>query len=214
MKFLFITLLGIGLFLSPGSQQVWEALSGRRTFTHAEQSLILAADTLTPMRVLLITDRADSLVLRRKSRPIAADPTDPVLQHMVRRLYRTVRDSMTLGVGIAAPQVGILRKIIWVQRFDKEHFPFEVYLNPVIKWYSPETQPCPEGCLSIPDRRETLNIRAARIAIEYDTMTGTHLRDTVSGFTAVIFQHEIDHLSGILYIDHLQAEIRSARRQP
>jgi len=70
-----------------------------------------------------------------------------------------------MGVGIAAPQVGILKQIIWVQRFDKEGFPFEVYLNPKIINYSAEKQDCKEGCLSIPDRSDTTKTRSESITI-------------------------------------------------
>jgi peptide deformylase len=115
-----------------------------------------------------------------------------------------------MGVGIAAPQVGLLRRIIWVQRFDKEGFPFEVYLNPVIRQYSQLKQCGPEGCLSIPERRDSV-FRAYAILLEYDTPQGQHLLEMVEGFTAVIFQHEVDHLNGILYIDHLAQEITDAR---
>jgi peptide deformylase len=118
---------------------------------------------------------------------------------------------MSLGVGIAAPQVGILKDIIWVQRFDKEDLPFEVYLNPKIIQYSKKTQTRKEGCLSIPNRSETLNSRAYAILISYDTIENTQVVEMVEDFTAVIFQHEIDHLNGILYLDHLQEEMENAK---
>ncbi|MCL4118061.1 UNVERIFIED_CONTAM: hypothetical protein GTU68_038555 [Idotea baltica] len=114
---------------------------------------------------------------------------------------------MSLGVGIAAPQVGVLKNIIWVQRFDKDNFPFEVYLNPKITTYSNEKQTVKEGCLSIPNRSDTLNSRSFNITIEYDTMQAEHIMETVEGFTSVVFQHEIDHLNGILYLDHLKKEV-------
>lgn len=182
-------------------------------FAAAERSLILAADSSRPMRVYQITDPADSLRLRQRSLPVVARPDDPVLAHFIARLYRTVRDPNSLGVGIAAPQVGILRQIIWVQRFDKPGFPFEVYLNPHIRQYSDLKQPCLEGCLSIPDRRDTTRNRAYAILLEYDRPDGKHEVEMVEDFTAVIFQHEIDHLHGILYTDHLQAEIEAARQR-
>ena len=116
-----------------------------------------------------------------------------------------------MGVGIAAPQVGVLKNIIWVQRFDKENVPFEVYLNPKIIKYSKKTQTVREGCLSIPNRSDTLNSRSFSISIEYDTMKAQHKTESVEGFTSVIFQHEIDHLNGILYLDHLQKEINDAK---
>lgn len=181
-----------------------------KRFTANEKALILSADTNIPMRVYLITDKEDSILLRTMSDPVKVRPKDKILQHFVKRLHRTVIDSMSLGVGIAAPQVGILKDIIWVQRLDKDNIPWEVYLNPEIRQYSELKQPCREGCLSIPDRRDTTKTRAHAILVEYDRPDGSHDMEMVEGFTAVIFQHEIDHLNGILYIDHLKQEMEDA----
>jgi peptide deformylase len=175
-------------------------------FTKNQKSLIKMGDSSTPMRVLKITNSADSILLRTKSSKIKVDPNDKILKTFINRLYITVRDSMSLGVGIAAPQVGVLKNIIWVQRFDKEKFPFEVYLNPEIVEYSYKKQPCLEGCLSIPKRIDTTYTRSETIMIEYDQFNKKRAREKISGFTAVIFQHEIDHLNGILYLDHLEKE--------
>jgi peptide deformylase len=182
-----------------------------RNFGSQQTTAIMKADDTTPMRVFKINNREDSIILRTKSKPVEANPEDPVLQRFVKRLYHTVTDSMSLGVGIAAPQVGVLKNIIWVQRFDKKDFPFEVYLNPKIVQYSKLTQECLEGCLSIPNRRDTLNSRAYAILIEYDKMDSSHATEMVEDFTAVIFQHEIDHLNGILYTDHLAEEMQEAK---
>ena len=173
-------------------------------FTPNQQVLINNADANTPMRIFKITSHSDSLLLRQKSEAVKVDTNDPRLPLFVDRLYATVRDSLSLGVGIAAPQVGILKQIIWVQRFDKteEAFPFEVYLNPKIITYSEEKREGREGCLSIPNRSEQC-LRSQWIVIEYDKMDGTHHQERVEDFTAVIFQHEIDHLNGILYLEHL-----------
>ncbi len=180
------------------------------TFNTKEKSLILSADIEDPMRVLLITATEDSIVLRTSSTDVNVSAPDTVLRKFVKRLYQTVRNPSNPGVGIAAPQVGILKNIIWVQRFDKEGSPFEVYLNPKIRQYTSKTQYCYEGCLSIPERRDTTRDRAYAILLDYDKMDGTHHSEMVEAFTAVIFQHEIDHLNGILYIDHLDQEIQEA----
>ena len=182
------------------------------TFSTKEVRLIMQADSLTPMQVYKITNKKDSLLLRTKSTFVTIHPNDIILQTFVKRLYATVRDSMSMGVGIAAPQVGVLKNIIWVQRFDKENFPFEVYLNPKIVQYSKKKQTFREGCLSIPDRTDTLNDRAYAILIEYDNMQGEHKTEMIEDFTSVIFQHEIDHLNGILYLDHLEKEISDAKK--
>ncbi len=205
-----ISNLGLLLLLFCGCSAIKTSKSN--SFTKDQISLINAADSLTPMRVFKITSKTDSLLLRTKSDFIKANPKDKLLQKFVNRLYKTVRDSSSLGVGIAAPQVGILKNIIWVQRFDKEDFPFEVYLNPIISEYSEEKQTYKEGCLSIPNRSDIVNSRALAISLSYDTMQGEHLSETVEGFTAVIFQHEIDHLNGILYLDHLEKEINDATK--
>ena len=185
----------------------------KNSFSSEETLLIMNADSLIPMRVYKINNKKDSLLLRTKSSYIKPNPKDPVLQNFVKRLYATVRDSMSMGVGIAAPQVGILKNIIWVQRFDKENLPFEVYLNPKIIKYSKKTQTVKEGCLSIPNRSDTLNSRSFSISLEYDTMKSEHETEVIEGFTSVIFQHEIDHLNGILYLDHLQKEINDAQEK-
>lgn len=181
-------------------------------FSSEEKKLIMDADSLTPLRVFKITNKSDSLLLRTKSTYIKPEPGNIVLRNFVKRLYATVKDSMSMGVGIAAPQVGVLKNIIWVQRFDKENLPFEVYLNPKIVKYSTQTQTVIEGCLSIPDRSETLNSRSQEISIEYHTIDGELAAEKVKGFTAVVFQHEIDHLNGILYLDHLQKEINDTKK--
>jgi len=182
-----------------------------QSFSAQEAQMILEADTLTPMRVYKITSKSDSILLRQKSGYIKPDPDNPVLKKFITRLYRTVTDSMSLGAGIAAPQVGVLKNIVWVQRFDKENFPFEVFLNPVIVQYSEKKQTNKEGCLSIPNRRETLDNRAYAVLVAYDTEKGEHKTEMVEGFTSVIFQHEIDHLNGILYLDHLYKEVNDAK---
>lgn len=204
MKKLILTISIVFCFLGCSTSK---NLKGKG-FSAAEKALVINGKALKPMRVYKITNTSDSLLLRKKSTYIKPNPEDLVLKTFVKRLYATVRDSLSLGVGIAAPQVGVLKNIIWVQRFDKENFPFEVYLNPTINNYSETTQSVREGCLSIPDRSETLNSRSQEILIEYDTMDGAHLKETVEGFTAVIFQHEIDHLNGILYLDHLEKELK------
>jgi len=182
-------------------------------FTKDQLSLIHNGDVNTPMRLYKINNKQDSLILRTKCEEVILNDENPELEMFVKRLHRTVIDSVSMGVGIAASQVGILKNIIWVQRFDKEAFPFEVYINPKITKYSKLTQDCLEGCLSIPDRRDTTNNRSYAILLEYDKLDNTHHIEMIEDFTAVIFQHEIDHLNGILYIDHLEQEIKDANKK-
>ena len=184
--------------------------SGSKTnntvFSKEEIKLILSGKANQPMRVLLVTNHQDSIILRTKSKKFKVNKDDKVLKHFTKRLYATVRDSSTRGVGIAAPQVGILKDIIWVQRFDKKNKPFEVYYNPVITKYSELKQDVLEGCLSIPDVRDTTFDRSYAVLLEYDDTLGMHNCEMIEAFTSAIFQHEIDHLNGILFTDHLKKE--------
>ncbi len=174
-------------------------------FSHQELQLIYDGAKEDPMRILSITNSIDSIVLRKKARDIL-NTKDTNLNYLAERLYATVTDSSSMGVGIAAPQVGLLVNLIWVQRFDKEGFPFEAYWNSKILQQTARKQDCLEGCLSIPNRSDTTHTRSYAIMIEYLDAQFEKKIELVEGFTAVIFQHEIDHLNGILYLDHLREE--------
>ncbi|MDO9680499.1 MAG: peptide deformylase, partial [Bacteroidales bacterium] len=80
----------------------------------------------------------------------------------------------------------------------------EVYLNPKIVQYSQLKQERREGCLSVPDRRGDPKSRSYAILLEYNRADMSLHREMVEGFTAIIFQHEIDHLNGVLFTDYLK----------
>lgn len=168
--------------------------------TKTEKALISGSDSL--MRVLTVFDEADSLSLRSTS----ADFTDKDLRSelfkdLVAKMLYTVQDPSQDGVGIAAPQVGLNRRIVCVQRFDKPGEPFGVYPNARLDSLWGEKAPGREGCLSIPGWAGRVP-RFPNIIISYtDPATLKTVRETVGGYTAVIFQHEIDHLDGVLYTD-------------
>jgi len=181
-------------------------------FTAEEKALInrsaTGIETMVPkgtMRVLTIADPADNAVLRASSSNLSKKALQSEdYASLCSLMVATVTHPSQDGVGIAGPQVGLNRRVVAVQRFDKEGEPFEVYPNISIVWASDSLEAGPEGCLSVPDRREDV-MRSTEIEIEYaDSSNGYEtVRERVSGFTAVIFQHEIDHLDGILYIDRL-----------
>ena len=208
--FIFLILLSTLLSCNQRIAKLTQGEIGKSNFDVAQEKFIKEGAGDQAMRVWKINIPSDSLLLRQKSTRVTPDPNDATLKLMTERLLATVQDSMSLGVGIAAPQVGILKNIIWVQRLDKPDLPFEVYLNPVIKQYSKKKQPCMEGCLSIPETKAETQIRAYAILLEYDKMDGSHVIEMVEDFTAVIFQHEIDHLHGIMFTDHLEKEIEEA----
>ena len=183
------------------------------SYSESQIKLIEDGEPKDPMRVFLITDKQDSILLRTKSEPIDLNSQQEITKKLSDRLLATVNDPKNPGVGIAAPQIGILKQMIAVQRFDKKGEPFEIYVNPKIRQYSKKTQFCLEGCLSIPKKMDTTKNRAYAILLEYDRMDGSHEIEMVEAFTAVIFQHEIDHLNGILFTDHLDLEIEEAEER-
>ena len=183
-------------------------------FTKEELALIHETDSI--MRVLTTEDDADLQILRAKSSDLPASSLESEdFKRLSQLMIATVTHPSQDGVGIAGPQVGINRRIIAVQRFDKGtptpdgniEYPFEVYPNIRIVWASDSLASGPEGCLSVPDRRGEV-MRSQEIVIEYADITRLNednymIRDTVKGFTAVIFQHEADHLDGILFTDKI-----------
>ncbi len=173
-------------------------------FTDAEKALINSGPSDSTMYVMNFFVYADSLVLRTKSKNVNLNDT-ATLFRLIDRMYTTVKDPANDGIGIAAPQVGICRNIIWVARYDKNGInpPYEVYLNPKITQYSDTSAYRSDGCLSIPGVSAN-SMRAIWVDIEYDLPDGTHHAEHITHrLTAHIFQHEIDHLNGVLFIDRL-----------
>lgn len=156
------------------------------------------------MPVMSIAHEADSMLLRKSSAELSesiALSDDFAL--LKASMLATVRDPENEGVGIAAPQVGVLRRVVAVQRFDKEGEPFEFFLNPQIVDRSSTTQFGGEGCLSVPNLSGNVE-RAEWIVLRYRDEAWREHQETIKGFTAVIFQHEVDHLDGRLFIDYLK----------
>lgn len=168
--------------------------------TQAEKDLINCSDSL--MRVFTVADSADVDVLRTRSADFpAADLQSPEFEALVAKMKYTVQDPSQDGVGIAAPQVGLNRRLIVVCRMDLPDEPFVAYANVQIDSLWGETIVGREGCLSVPGLRGNVP-RAEFAAVSYvDPGTLLVCRDTVAGYVARIFQHEVDHLAGILYTD-------------
>ena len=148
--------------------------------------LIKSGKSTEPMRVLQVTNPKDLKILKDVSRPV--DAKDPNLKLLAERMLATVKDEQ--GVGIAAPQEGK---------------PFEFFVNPEIKWMSSVLRLGAEGCLSIPNERGEV-YRSLVIDLAYETLDGEKKRELVEGFTAVIFQHEYDHLMGRLFTERIKEQ--------
>lgn len=113
------------------------------------------------------------------------------------------------GVGIAAPQIGISKRIVVYGVNANLRYPDvapiadTVLINPMIKSFSSEKAAYYEGCLSLPNIRGEV-IRAVKILLSANTVTGEIVERQVDGFEARIIQHEVDHLNGILFPSRMQ----------
>ena len=177
--------------------------------TTNEKVLINNGAIDTPYRVLQTDVKQDSLFLRKKSIDLDMKDisSDKDLQLFINRLKLTL--AVESGVGIAAPQVGLGRNLFLFMRIDKEGIPVQVAINPRIVNHSQEIILFEgDGCLSVPELSGTTK-RYAWVDVEYYNEMGELIKERLSGnsregdFTAVIFQHEYDHLEGVLFIDRL-----------
>jgi peptide deformylase len=107
------------------------------------------------------------------------------------------------GIGLAAVQVGVPKRVIVMDlaRPEDDKQP-RYFVNPEILWASEETQPYEEGCLSVPEYYDEVE-RPARVKLRYQNYRGEVVEEDAEGMYAVCIQHEMDHLEGVLFIDHL-----------
>ena len=139
--------------------------------------------------------------LRIKSKPVTK--FDAEFQTLVDNMLETMRDAP--GVGLAAPQIGELLQLVVIEYNDDEDNPDAkpkryVLANPQFTWYSDEKVTDLEGCLSVPGLTGTVE-RSEAISLKAQNRFGKPIKLSVDGWLARIFQHEIDHLNGVLYID-------------
>jgi len=140
-------------------------------------------------------------VLRRKAKPVTR--FDTALQTLVDDMIETVRQAP--GVGLAAPQVGISERLIVVEYpvdDAEEDAPKKLFVvvNPELKWMSEEKELGIEGCLSLPGLQGEVE-RALEIRVTGKTRRGQPIKIKAHGWMARIFQHEIDHLEGVVFTD-------------
>lgn len=137
--------------------------------------------------------------LRLVSEPVAS--FDGELQQLLDDMLETMYDAP--GVGLAAIQIAVAKRIVVADaaRGDEPKNPM-FFVNPEIVWVSEELSVYQEGCLSVPDYFEDVQ-RPARVRVRYLDRTGAAQEVEAEGLLATVLQHEIDHLEGGLFIDHL-----------
>lgn len=137
--------------------------------------------------------------LRLKSEPVGAVDagTRTVLDDMIETMYDAP------GIGLAGVQVGVLKRLIVLDTARKDEPPQPLFLvDPEIVSSSAERIVYEEGCLSIPDYYEDVE-RAERIRVRFRDRDGADCEMEAEGLLAIAIQHEVDHLDGILFIDHI-----------
>ncbi|MDY0881676.1 peptide deformylase [Dongia soli] len=152
------------------------------------------------MALLPILTAPDSR-LKKTAKPVAAvdDAVRKLMDDMLETMYKAP------GIGLAAPQVGALQRVIVldVAREDEPPQPLRM-ANPELTWVSDDDAVYNEGCLSVPDHYADV-VRPAAIKVRYLDEKNEAQELEADGLLATCIQHEIDHLDGILFIDHLTA---------
>jgi peptide deformylase len=137
--------------------------------------------------------------LRKVSKPVEKIGAD--IRALVADMFETMYDAP--GIGLAAVQIGAPLRVVTMDLSKREeHSEPQVFINPEIVSSSEEKSVYEEGCLSIPDIHEDVE-RPARVKIKYLDLEGAQKEAEVDGLFATCIQHEIDHLNGVLFIDHI-----------
>jgi len=150
------------------------------------------------LRPILTVD-TDLATLKRKSDPVTV--VDDELRALMDDMLETMYDAP--GIGLAAIQVGVPKRVIVmdIARGDEEKAP-RYFVNPEILSASEELAIYEEGCLSVPEIYDEVE-RPAQVRIRYLGYDGKQVEEDADGLFAVCIQHEMDHLEGILFLDHL-----------
>ena len=137
--------------------------------------------------------------LRLISEPVKQ--IDAGIRKLVDDMFETMYKAP--GIGLAAIQLGVAKRVITLDLSKKEddHEP-QVFINPEILWQSEALAKFEEGCLSIPDYYEEVE-RPAEVKVKYLDLAGKKREIDAKGLLATCLQHEIDHINGVLFIDHL-----------
>jgi len=143
--------------------------------------------------------------LKKKSKPVAS--VDAGVRQLMDDMLETMYDAP--GIGLAAPQVGELRRVIVLDIDREEVKTGPLFMaNPEIIEASDEDLTYEEGCLSVPEHYSDV-VRPARVTVRYLDRDGATREMACEGLLATCVQHEIDHLDGILFIDHISSLKRS-----
>jgi peptide deformylase len=171
---------------------------------HAADGCSPRIDRISATAYIAAMARRDILILPDKRLRQVSDPVkkiDAGVRKLVEDMFETMYDAP--GIGLAAIQVGTPKRVITMDLAKKEEPKNpQVFINPEILWTSEEKAIYEEGCLSIPEYYGDVE-RPAQVKVKYLDLEGKPREIEANGLLATCLQHEIDHLNGILFIDHL-----------
>jgi peptide deformylase len=153
--------------------------------------------TLDTLSILIVPEP----MLKAKARTVTAADADRV-RELVPRLFSTMYQAP--GIGLAAPQVGVGLRVAVVDVMPDDKPSPITLINPEVIAQSEELATREEGCLSLPGQYADVT-RPARVTVRYTDQGGARRQIEADGLLAACMQHEIDHLDGILFVDHLSA---------
>ena len=137
--------------------------------------------------------------LKLRSSPV--DIVDASMQGLIDDMFETMYDAP--GIGLAAVQIGVMQRLIVIDTAKEKEPPAPlVLINPEVVWSSEEMSSYEEGCLSIPDYYEEV-VRPERVRVRFIDRVGKPQETETGGLLATVIQHEIDHLDGVLFVDHI-----------
>ena len=161
---------------------------------------------MATQRILSVENKADEIVLRQTTAPFDFSRfTRKEVIELVRSMKETMKDAS--GVGLAANQIGLNLSLFVAKTERKLHAVF----NPVLVWASTKEDGMEEGCLSIPNMYGIVR-RPVAVRVTAQDMKGKKIEFTLTGLLARVFQHEMDHLNGILFTDKA-VEVYEGKRE-
>jgi peptide deformylase len=155
------------------------------------------SETIEMLPIVVVPDP----ILKARARAVAATDLDAV-RALLPRMFATMYQAP--GIGLAAPQVGIGLRFAVVDLMPEDKPAPIALINPEVIARSEEQATREEGCLSLPGQYADVT-RPARVIVRYTDADGAKRQIEADGLLAACLQHEIDHLDGVLFVDHLSA---------
>lgn len=154
------------------------------------------------LKILTTKDKQEEELLRETSEPVTSDDfNNPEFLQFTKDLLKTAKESKIPACGIAAPQVGLFKRLFYILNNDTNQW--ELIINPKIEPVGFAKTGIQEACLSVPEIQGKV-LRYKNIKVKYQDISGKWQTKKYNDYNAITVQHENDHLNGILFIDKME----------